>query len=403
VSAIDLAGEFRRYVGQTSPTPLGIEVARARGVSIWDANGREYVDLLAGMGVANVGHAHPEVLAAIARQAEQYLHVMVYGEAVLAPQVLLARQLASLAPGALRVTYFTNSGAEAVEGALKLARKYTGRTRLVAFEGAYHGDTLGALSVCGNACYRVPFEPLLADVERLPFGDAAALDRIDERVAAVIVEPIQAEGGVRIPPDDFLPALHARCRAVGALLACDEVMTGLGRTGRWFACEHWGVEPDILILAKALGGGLPLGAFVSRPDIMATLAHDPPLAHVTTFGGHPLSCAAGVAALEIALRERLAERAAAVGAEWRDRLTALIGETVRAVRGRGLLIGVELANPDVTQVFCRAAYARGLILNWTLHRDTVVRLAPPLTIDAPTSHRALAAIVSAVHDVRRSG
>jgi acetylornithine/N-succinyldiaminopimelate aminotransferase len=401
VSAIDLASDFRRYVCQTSSSPLGIEVARARGVSIWDAHGREYLDLLAGMGVANVGHAHPEVLAAIARQAEQYLHVMVYGEAVQAPQVLLARQLASLAPGGLRVTYFTNSGAEAVEGALKLARKYTGRTRLVAFDGAYHGDTLGALSVCGNARYRVPFEPLLGDVERLPFGDTSALDRIDERVAAVIVEPIQAEGGVRIPPDDFLPALHARCRAVGALLACDEVMTGLGRTGRWFACEHWGVEPDILVLAKALGGGLPLGAFVSRPDIMATLAENPPLAHVTTFGGHPLSCAAGGAALAIALRERLAERAAVIGAEWCARLRALIGETVRAVRGRGLLIGIELADADATQRFCAAAFARGLILNWTLHRDTLVRLAPPLTIDAPTSDRALTAIASAVHAARR--
>ena len=391
-----LVRDFYRYVCQTSPAPLGIVVARAQGASVWDADGREFLDLLSGMGVANVGHAHPDVVAAIAAQAAQYLHVMVYGEAVQRPQVALARRLAELAPGDLSVCYFVNSGAEAIEGALKLARKYTRRRRFVAFHGGYHGDTLGALSLCDNALYRRPFEPLLDEVAFLPFGDDAALARIDERVAAVIVEPIQGEGGVRIPPDTFLPALRARCDAVGALLVCDEVMTGLGRTGAWFACQHSGACPDVLVLAKALGGGLPLGAFLSRPDIMQTLSHDPPLAHVTTFGGHPLSCAAGLAALEIAACEGLPARAARLGESWRTRLQTLVGGALREVRGRGLLIGLDFASAETTQAFCRAAFARGLILNWTLHRDTVVRLAPPLVISEQDSTRALDALAASI-------
>lgn len=396
MSADDLKRDFLRFVCQTSASPLGIAVARAEGASLWDVDGREYLDLLSGMGVANLGHGNREVLAALEAQAARHLHVMVYGELVQQAQVALARRLAALAPGELSVTYFTNSGAEAIEGALKLARKHTGRTRAVAFSGGYHGDTFGALSLCDSAAYRKPFEPLLGEVDFLPFGSVADLDRIDRRVACVVVEPIQGEGGVRVPPDDFLPALRARCDAVGALLICDEVMTGLGRTGIWFACQHWQVCPDVLVLAKALGGGLPLGAFVSRPEIMRTLSHDPPLAHVTTFGGHPLSCAAGLAALEVAVRERLDERAAALGTTWRTRLRSSVGPVLREVRGRGLLIGLELATPELTQTFCRAAFARGLILNWTLHRDTVVRLAPPLLISENDSERALAGIADAL-------
>lgn len=401
MGADDLSRAFRRHVCQTSPAPLGIVVARAAGSSIWDVAGREYLDLLAGIGVANVGHGHPDVVAAVRAQAERYLHVMVYGEAVEEPQVRLAQRLAELTPGDLSVTYFCNSGTEAIEGAVKLARKATGRRRLVAFRGGYHGDTIGALSLCDNRIYRTPFEPLLADVEFLPFDDVAALARIDAGVAAVVVEPIQGEGGVRVPQDAFLPALRARCDAAGALLICDEVLTGFGRTGTWFACQQWEVVPDVLVLAKSLGGGLPLGAFVGRPGLMAELSHDPPLAHVTTFGGHPLSCAAGLAAIEVAARERLPERAAAVGEAWRARLTASIGSVLRAVRGRGLLIGLELATAELTQAFCRAAFERGLILNWTLHRDTVVRLAPPLLIDDVDGERALTAIESALADLRR--
>ena len=397
----ELRRDFLRHVCQTSPAPLAIVVARAEGATIWDADGRAYLDLLSGIGVANIGHGHPDVVAAVRAQAERYLHVMVYGEAVEEPQVRLAQRLAELAPGDLSVVYFCNSGTEAIEGAVKLARKATRRLRLVAFRGGYHGDTIGALSLCDSTVYRAPFEPLLGDVEFLPFDDPAALARIDERVAAVVVEPIQGEGGVRVPGADFLPALRARCDATGALLIFDEVMTGCGRTGSWFACQQWGVTPDVLVLAKALGGGLPLGAFVGRPELMATLSHDPPLAHVTTFGGHPLSCAAGLAALEVATRARLPERAAAVGDGWRAHLRAALGDVLVDVRGRGMLIGLELASPRQTEAFCRAAFERGLILNWTLHRDTVVRLAPPLTISDADSDRALAGIAAALRDAER--
>lgn len=391
--------DFERFLCQTSDSPLGMEVERAAGSTIWDTSGRAYLDLLSGMGVASVGHCNPEVVAAVQKQAERYLHVLVYGELVQEPQVELARQLAGLAPGELSVTYFTSSGTEAVEGALKLARKFTGRKGLAAFEGSFHGDTLGALSVGGNPVYRAPFEPLLPDVRFLPFDDLAALAAIDRETAAVIVEPIQAEGGVRVPREAFLPALRRRCDEVGALLVFDEVVTGMGRTGRWFACEHWGVCPDVLVLAKALGGGLPLGAFISRPEVMDTLSRDPPLAHVTTFGGHPLSCAAALAALEFSRREQLPARARQMGDYWRARLGELVGPVLRHVRGKGMLIGLDLAGPELTRRFCKEALARGLILNWTLHRDTLVRLAPPLVITSEETERALATIAGVVREL----
>jgi len=393
----DLAALFRRHLCQTSDTPMGLVVQSARGAIVRDVAGGEWLDLLAGMGVANVGHAHPEVVAAVRAQAERHLHVMVYGEFVQAAQVRLAARLAALCPPPLSVVYFTSSGAEAIDGALKTARKLTGRRRFVAFDGGFHGDTWGALSVGGNPTYRTPFEPLVPEVVFLPFDDIPALDAVDDTVAAVVVEPIQAEGGVRIPGRDFLPALRRRCSAVGALLVLDEVVTGFGRTGTLFAAEQWGVTPDLLVLAKALGGGLPLGAFVGAPEVMATLAHDPPLAHVTTFGGHPLSCAAGLAALEVLLRERLAERAATLGAELRARLRGLLGRGgLAAVRGAGLLLGLEFETPAACARFARAAWGRRLLLNWTLHRDTVVRLAPPLVLTDAEAARALDDIAAAL-------
>lgn len=387
---------FLRYVCQTSADPLGIVVSRARGTKIWDARGREYLDLLAGMGVANIGHAHPLVREAIEKQLAAYLHVSVYGETVQWPQVELARRLAEITSGDLSVTYFTNSGAEAVEGALKTARKFTGRSRLIAFEGAFHGDTFGALSVNGNPVYQAPFRPLLPEVDLLPFNDVGALAHIDASVAAAIVEPVQGEGGVRIPSAAFLPALRQRCTAVGALFIADEVITGFGRTGKMFACEHWNVVPDIVVLAKALGGGMPLGAFVGRPEVMQTLSHDPPLAHVTTFGGHPVSCAAGLAALEVLRRERLPQRAARFGGEWLEQLRAIAGPAGCQVRGKGLLMALEFDHPQRTRRFVGRCFERGLILNWTLHRDTVVRLAPPLTITAEEMVRSNAIIAEAL-------
>jgi len=395
----EIIEKYRRYtygLGTYYKQPLPL--VKGEGKWLTDSEDKRYLDFFGGIVTVSLGHCHPRVVAAIEKQAHTLQHVSTLFPTV--PLVELAETLEKLFQGERPAKmFFTNSGTEAIEGAVKLVRKYTRRSRLVAFCGGYHGDTLGALSLCDSGAYRRPFEPLLGPVEFLPFGSVDDLARIDDGVAGVVIEPIQGEGGVRVPPDDFLPALRRRCDAVGALLVCDEVMTGLGRTGRWFACQHWDVSPDVLVLAKALGGGLPLGAFISRPAVMQTLAHDPPLAHVTTFGGHPLSCAAGLAALDLAARERLPERAARVGEAWRARLHGLVGAVLREVRGRGLLIGLEFASPELTRRFCRAAFARGLILNWTLHRDTVVRLAPPLVISDADSERALSAIEQAVAEV----
>jgi len=377
----DLTRLFRRHVCQTSSEPMGLVVDRARGAWVWDTDGHAHLDLLAGMGVANVGHAHPEVIAAVRAQLDRHLHVMVYGEMIQETQVRLAARLAELLPAPLDCTYFTSSGAEAIEGALKTARKHTGRSCFVAFERAFHGDTFGALSLGGNPVYTAPFVPLLPDVRLLPFGRTDTLDRIDATVAAVVVEPVQAEAGVRIPTHDFLRALRRRCDEVGALLVFDEVVTGLGRTGRRFAFEHAGVIPDLLVLAKALGGGLPLGAFVGSPAVLSTLAHDPALAHVTTFGGHPVSCAAGLAALEILERDRLADRATAIGAALTAGLRSLLGRGgLRDVRAAGALLGLEFESPAACARAAERARAERLILNWTLHDDTVIRLAPPLVL-----------------------
>jgi acetylornithine/N-succinyldiaminopimelate aminotransferase len=377
----ELLSGFFRSVAQTSDSPMGIVVERARGATIRAADGTEYIDLLAGIGVAALGHGHPRVLAAIEDQARRHLHVMVYGEFVQEAQVALAERLTALLPRNLCNVYFTNSGAEAVEGALKLARKATQRRRVIAFERGFHGDTTGALALGGNPVYRLPFEPLLPDVEHIPFDRCEALPRIDERTAAVFVEPVQGEAGVIIPSPGFLPALRQRCTDVGAMLVFDEVITGFGRTGKLFALEHENVVPDILVLAKALGGGLPLGAFVASKPLMRTLSAEPPLGHVTTFGGHPLSCAAGLAALEAIIEEGLVERAVVRGrvfAEFlRDRLPV---EHVVAIRQIGLLVGVEMSSPKLVESFSRECRREGLILGWTLHDDRVVRLAPPLVI-----------------------
>jgi acetylornithine/N-succinyldiaminopimelate aminotransferase len=397
-SPLELQRLFFRHVCQTSDAPLGLVVERAEGSWIYTADGRAYLDFMAGIGVANVGHAHPAVVRAVQAQAERYLHTMVYGEYVLEPQVRLAARLAAVAPGRLDTVYFTNSGTEANEGALKLAKKYTGRRKLVAFERSYHGDSHGSLSVTGREIYRRPFAPLLREVLFLPFNSQSALARINETVAGVIVEPVQGEGGVRVPAPEFLPALRRRCDDTGALLIFDEVQTGFGRSGRLWAAEHFGVTPDILVLAKALGGGMPLGAFMASREVMATLSVDPPLSHVTTFGGHPLCCAAGLAALEVLLAEDLPARARECGEALRDGLRDL-GRShggVRDVRGLGMLVGLELEDPARTARFARAALERGLILGWTLHADTVIRLAPPLTLTAAELEQGLAIIAEAL-------
>ena len=315
--------DFMRHQAQTSEAPIGIEVERAEGSWIYTTGGRRYLDFIAGIGVSALGHGNAAVLSAIAAQARRHLHVMVYGEYVIEAQARLAARLAELLPAGLGRIYFTNSGAEAIEGALKTARKHTGRAGLVAFDGAYHGDTMGALALMGNAAFRAPFEPLPGPVRHLPYNDVGALTAIDGSIAAVVIEPVQAEGGVRIPDRKFIVALRERCRGVGAVLIFDEVLTGFGRTGRLFALEHFGVVPDIVVLAKALGGGLPLGAFCGSDELIGKLSRNPPLGHITTFGGHPLSCAAGLAALEVLVEGRWWEAAQRAGEEIRAAVLGL--------------------------------------------------------------------------------
>jgi len=376
----DWQGAFDRHLAHTSAEPIGIVVDRASGPYIFAKDGTRYLDLIAGIGVANIGHTHPEVVEAVAKQNARHHHVMVYGEYVQEEQALYASELAAVLPKGLDSVFFVNSGTEAIEGALKLARKATGRTGFVAFEGGYHGDTMGALSVGGIEKYRAPFEPLLKPVKLLPFGNTGALEAINDSIAAVIVEPVQGEAGVRVPPPDFLPALQNRCRQAGALLIADEVMTGFGRTGRLFAVERWSVTPDIIVLAKALGGGYPLGAFAASRNLLKTFTENPPLSHVTTFGGHPVSCAAGRAALRVTLNDRLAERADELGGRFREQLVAAFkgSAAVRDVRGLGLLIGIEFENEKLTRTFVERCREQNLLLGWTLAQDHIVRLCPPL-------------------------
>lgn len=393
---------FFKFICQTSPAPLGLEIERAEGIYLLTPDGKRYVDFISGIGVANIGHQHPAVLTAIRQQLDRHLHVMVYGEYVQEPQVEYARRLAELSPIVDGVVFFSNSGTEAIEGALKTARKFTGRKKYIAFIGGYHGDSYGALSAMSSELYRTPFLPLLTDFEFLPFDDLPALSAIDENVAAVLVEPVQGEGGVRIPQPEFLPTLRQHCDEVGALLIYDEVMTGFGRTGKLFASAHWpSVKPDIICFAKALGGGLPLGAFIGRRDIMKTLSENPPLAHVTTFGGHPLSCAAGMAALKVLFDEHLIERSANLGHFFLTELERLARKTasIRAVRGLGCFFAIEFQTPEATQRFVRGCRAQGLIIGWTLHYTTIVRAAPPLCMTDEQARQAWEIIQREIKDV----
>ncbi len=387
----DLRQAFFQHVCQTSPEPMGLDIVAAEGAYLIARDGRRYLDLLSGIGVANIGHGRPEVIAAIEEQARRYLHPMVYGELILEPQVLYARELAQVLPGAIDCIYFVNSGAEAVEGALKTARKFTGRAKIFSFDHAYHGDTFGALSLQSEATYRRPYEPLVPEVHSLPWNDPAALSAVDERTAGVILEPVQGEGGVRIPSAEFMQALRKRCSESGALLIADEVMTGFGRTGKLFAIEHFGIEPDLIVMAKALGGGMPLGAFAGPHALLQTLSENPPLAHITTFGGHPVSCAAGRATLKILQKEKLADRAQEIGAQFLAGLQELCDDFafLTGCRGLGCLLALDFATPEQCRRFTQGCLKQGVILGWTIFRERTIRLAPPLILSEAEVSRSL--------------
>ncbi len=407
-----LRQQFLENIGQTSGGPLGVEIERAEGVFLCTPASEQYpdgqriYDLISGVSVSNVGHGRTEVVAAVQAQVARYMHAMVYGELIEAPQVKYAARLAELLPEQLQSVYFVNSGAEAIEGAMKLAKRATRATRvelgtsdgspartvterreILAFRKAYHGSTHGALSLMSSPEgdeWKKPFEPLLEEVDWLEFNDLKGLAKITERTAAVIVEPVQGEGGVRIPVPGFLAALRKRCDEVGALLIFDEIQTGMGRTGRnadggdngLFAFEKYGVVPDILCVAKAFGGGMPLGAFISSKERMGLLSHDPALGHITTFGGHPVCCAAGLAALEVILGEGLLESVEAKGVMFEE----LIGKhkAVKEIRRAGLLMAVEMGKN--VEPLVRRLLEKGVMSDWFLFCDTAFRISPPLTI-----------------------
>ncbi len=369
---------FLEHVGQTSDCPLMIEVERAEGIYLYGPDGKRYIDLISGVSVSNVGHGNPKVVEAVCRQARDYMHLMVYGEMIETPQVAYAKRIASHLPESLQSVYFVNSGSEAVEGALKLAKRYTGRTELVAFRNAYHGSTHGALSVMGGEAYKYAFRPLLPDVRHIGFNDFDDLGRITSRTAAVIIEPVQGEGGVQLPAPGFLEALRRRCDETGAQLIFDEIQTGFGRTGSWFAFRKYGVVPDILVLAKALGGGMPLGAFVASTEKMNVLRTDPMLGHITTFGGHPVCCAAGLAALEYLEETGLVDEAERKGLRFEERLKR--HPLVRGIRRAGLLLAVETGESRIALGLIRDFVEAGLLPDSFLWCDTAFRIAPPLII-----------------------
>lgn len=376
-----LRKQFLRHVAQTSPAPQLIEVARAEGVFFYTPEGKPYYDLVSGVSVNNVGHANRAVVEAVQRQAADYMHIMVYGEMVERPQVEFARLLAESLPEPLDSVYFLNSGAEAVEGALKLAKRYTARTEMISMRRAYHGSTHGAMSMMGQPEgeeWKCAFRPLLPDTKAIRFNNIEDLSLITERTACVLCEPVQGEAGVIPPADGYLQALRQRCTEVGALLIFDEIQTGMGRTGEMFAMQKYGVTPDIVCLAKALGGGMPLGAFISSQKIMSTLTHNPVLGHITTFGGHPVCCAAGLAAMRFLQDNKVVEDVERKGALYEELLKD--HSAVKEIRRSGMLLAVELGESEKLYKIMDLFIEEGIMSDWFLYCDTAFRISAPLVI-----------------------
>ena len=370
---------FLQHVAQTSKAPIAIEIAKAEGCRLWDVNGKSYLDLIAGISVANTGHRHPKILAAIVKQLQSYMHVMVYGELIESPQVAYARYLAQNLPGNLNSVYFTNSGAEAVEGAMKLAKRYTGRTEIVSFNKSYHGSTQGALSLMGDEYWRNAFRPLLPGISHLEYDSIPDLDQISNETACIVMEPVQAERGVIIPSASWIAAVQKKCKETGALLVLDEIQSGFGRTGSLWAFEKLGIIPDILLLGKALGGGMPLGAFISDLTIMQSLSENPVLGHITTFGGHPVCCAAGLAGMQLLLEEKLIDEVEKKAQLFRK---SLAHPRIKSIRSCGLLIAVEFSSFEENKTIIDACMANGVFSDWFLFAPNCMRIAPPLTISS---------------------
>lgn len=354
-----------------------LHIERAEGVYLYGPDDKAYIDFVSGFAVSNVGHRHPKVVQAIKDQVDKYMHLAVYGEYIQSSQVLYASKIASVLPETINSVYFVNSGAEATEGALKLAKRYTGRKKIISCNNAYHGSTQGALSVMGNEYYKDAYQPLLPGVEFIEFNKETDLQKIDHETACVIMETIQGEAGVRVPDQAYMQALRKRCTETGTLLILDEIQTGFGRTGKLFAFEHYGIAPDILLLAKGIGGGMPIGAFCASRDIMSVLAENPILGHITTFGGHPVCCAAGLATLTAIIEENMM-----AGIEEKEALLRreLVHPAIREVRGQGLMLCIQLDSFSQVEQVSKLCIENGVIVDWFLHCDTALRIAPPLII-----------------------
>ena len=373
---------FLSHVGQTSAAPLCLEIVKAAGSKMFDIDGNEYIDLIGGISVCNIGHRHPKVIEAIKKQLDDYLHIMVYGELVQRPQVQYAELLTQHLPASLNAVFYTASGSEATEGAMKLAKRYSNRTQIISFKNSYHGSTQGALSVMGSEYWQQAFRPLLPDTLQLNYNSFEDLENITGRTACVIAETIQAESGVTVPQNDWLKALRKKCYATGALLILDEIQCGFGRNGTLWAFEQFGIIPDILLLGKALGGGMPMGAFVADKKIMDSFTHDPVLGHINTFGGHPVCCAAGLAAFKVLLEENLIS-----GVKEKEELfLSLLKQTGCPVRSRGLMIALEFKSFEmnknvIDELLKPSNSSNGLVFtDWFLFAPNCLRIAPALTI-----------------------
>jgi len=381
---------FIKHQGQTTPYPLGIEVASAKGMYITDKSGKAYLDLVAGVSACTIGHCHPRVVKAVQDQAEKYMHVMVYGEFIQDPQLDLAKKLASLLPDTLNCTYFVNSGVEAIEASMKLAKRFTGRSEIISCKDSYHGSTQGALSIMGTETYKQKFRPLLPDCRQIIYNDFDSLKQITEKTAAIVIEPVQGATGFITPENGFLNAVRNRCDEVGALLIFDEIQTCYGRTGNLFGLETYGVIPDILCMAKGMGGGMSIGSFTTSTEKMHCLRENPKLGHITTFGGHPIACAAALATLNELCETEFIREVPKKEALFR---TLLKHPKIKEIKGKGLMLAIELEDAETCRKVVHRGLEKGIITFFFLFTQTAVRLSPPLTISEDEIRKAAQVIL----------
>ena len=387
---------FLDHLAQTTDFPLMLEIVKAEGVYMYDAAGKSYIDLISGIGVSNLGHRHPAVLKAIYDQLDKYLHLMVYGEFIQSPQTALAEALASTLPASLSSCYLVNSGSEAVEGAVKLSKRFTGRTEVISCYNAYHGSSQGALSLCGNEQFKRAYRPLLPGVRHFRFGNEEDLEMISVETAAVIIETVQGEAGVRIANPAYFKALQQTCKRTGALLIVDEIQAGFGRTGKFWAFEHYDIVPDIVVSAKGMGGGMPIGAFISSPKIMSSLKNNPILGHITTFGGHPVSAAASLATLKTILEDGLIDQVEQKASLFKK---LLVHPKIKGIRNKGLMMAVEFESFEVLKTIIDRAITDGVVTDWFLYCDNSMRIAPPLTISDEEIKKACQIILKAIEEL----